>query len=48
MFPPIRKSQASGVDAELSQALDKYLSSPTINSRTDDDKTLILASRRRA
>jgi hypothetical protein len=47
MFPPLRKSQASGVDAGLSQALDKYLSSSTINSRTDDDKTLILASRRR-
>ncbi len=48
MFPAVRKSQASGVDAELSRALDKYLSSPTINDRTDDDKTLILASRRRA
>ena len=48
MFPPVRKSQASGVDAELSHALDKYLSSPTITTRTDDDKTLILASRRRA
>ncbi|MGE5150850.1 MAG: protein phosphatase 2C domain-containing protein, partial [Rhodospirillaceae bacterium] len=47
MFPPVRKSLASGVDAELSRALDKYLSSPTINNRTDDDKTLILASRRR-
>ena len=30
------------------RALDTYLSSPTINNRTDDDKTLILASRRRA
>ena len=48
MFPPVRQSQSSGIDAELSQALDKYLSSPTINNRTDDDKTLILASRRRA
>lgn len=47
MFPPVRKSQASGLDAELSQALDKYLSSPTVTNRTDDDKTLILASRRR-
>jgi len=47
MFPPVRKSQASGVDVELSRALDKYLSSPTITNRTDDDKTLILASRRR-
>jgi serine/threonine protein phosphatase PrpC len=48
MFPPVRQSQASGFDPELSRALDKYLSSPTINDRTDDDKTLILASRRRA
>jgi hypothetical protein len=48
MFPPIRKSQASGVDAALSRDLDTYLSGPLINSRTDDDKTLILASRRRA
>jgi hypothetical protein len=48
MFPPVRKSLVAGVDAELSRALDKYLSSPTINDRTDDDKTLILASRRRA
>jgi hypothetical protein len=48
MFPPVRKSQASGVDVGLSHALDKYLSSPTITNRTDDDKTLILASRRRA
>jgi serine/threonine protein phosphatase PrpC len=48
MFTAVRKSQASGVDAELSRALDEYLSSPLINNRTDDDKTLILASRRRA
>jgi hypothetical protein len=48
MFPPVRQSQATGVDADLSRALDMYLSSPTINDRTDDDKTLILASRRRA
>ncbi|MBS0524032.1 MAG: protein phosphatase 2C domain-containing protein [Proteobacteria bacterium] len=48
IFPPVRKSLVSGVDAELSQALEKYLSSPTINDRTDDDKTLMLASRRRA
>ena len=44
MFPPVRKSQASGVDAELSQALDEYLSSPTINEshrrRQDADPRL--------
>jgi hypothetical protein len=48
MFPPVRKSQAIGLDAALSRDLDTYLSGPLINSRTDDDKTLILASRRRA
>lgn len=48
MFASVRKSAASGVDAELSRALGDYLSSPRINERTDDDKTLILASRKRA
>lgn len=48
MFPSVRKSSVSGVDAALSAALDKYLSGPAITSRTDDDKTLILASRRSA
>jgi serine/threonine protein phosphatase PrpC len=48
MFPSVRRSQASGVDEALSQALDSYLSSSTVTARTDDDKTLILASRRRS
>jgi len=48
MFPAVRRSIASGVDAELSRALGGYLSSAPVNDRTDDDKTLILASRRRA
>jgi len=48
MFASVRKSAASGVDAGLSRALGDYLSSPRINERTDDDKTLILASRKRA
>jgi hypothetical protein len=30
----------------LSSRLEAYLSSPPVNERTDDDKTLILASRR--
>jgi hypothetical protein len=47
MFAPVRKSAASGVDVELSRALDGYLSGPAITARTDDDKTLILASRKR-
>lgn len=46
MFPAVRRSTASGVDAELSRALGGYLSSAPVNARTDDDKTLVLASRR--
>lgn len=48
MFASVRKSAASGVDDPLSRALGDYLSSARINERTDDDKTLILASRKRA
>lgn len=48
MFGSVRKSAASGVDAGLSRALADYLASPRINERTGDDKTLILASRKRA
>ena len=44
----VQRSAASGVDAELSRALGGYLSSAPVNDRTDDDKTLVLASRRRA
>jgi hypothetical protein len=47
MFPPVRKSTASGVDAALSAGLEKYLATKPVTDRTDDDKTLILASRRR-
>jgi hypothetical protein len=46
MFPSVRRSAKTGVDEALSEALGRYLSSPTITARTDDDKTLILASRR--
>ncbi len=47
MFGAVRRSKASGVDAKLSADLAEYLSSSPIDQRTDDDKTLILASRRR-
>ena len=43
-----QRSTASGVDAELSQALGGCLSSAPVNDRTDDDMTLVPASRRRA
>ncbi len=46
MFPAIRGSHATGEDAELSRALAQYLSTSKINERTNDDKTLILATRR--
>jgi hypothetical protein len=47
MIQPVRNSKALGLNEELSQALREYLASPTICERTDDDKTLVLASRGR-
>lgn len=46
MFVPVRTLEAKGVDPELSAGLERYLASPTICDRTDDDKTLVLATRR--
>ena len=46
MFPAVRALTESGSDEKLSQALAKYLDSPAICERTDDDKTLVLATRR--
>ena len=46
MFPSVRRSTAVGEDPELSRALAVYLSTAPINERTNDDKTLILATRR--
>jgi len=45
-FEPVRRSQAVGQDLALSQDLEAYLCSPAILQRTDDDKTLVLATRR--
>lgn len=45
MFPAVRQSRSLGEDPELSSGLKAYLSSPRICERTDDDKSLILASR---
>lgn len=42
---PVAKSPAKGCDVALSAMLGAYLVSDAINARTDDDKTLILASR---
>ncbi|HZS04936.1 MAG TPA: PP2C family serine/threonine-protein phosphatase [Blastocatellia bacterium] len=41
------RPRPGGYSQELSDALATYLNSEKVNSRTDDDKTLILASRRR-
>jgi hypothetical protein len=46
MFPAVRALQHEGWDASLSEILRSYLDSETINERTDDDKTLVLATRR--
>lgn len=47
MFPPVRTSAGEGVDAKLSEGLAAYLASPRVCARTDDDKTLVLATRRK-
>ncbi|MGE0133306.1 MAG: PP2C family serine/threonine-protein phosphatase [Blastocatellales bacterium] len=41
------RPRGGGYSRELSDSLAVYLNSEKINSRTDDDKTLILATRRR-
>lgn len=45
MFNSVRKAP-SGYSRRLSTALSEYLASPEVISRSDDDKTLILATRR--
>ncbi|MBY8825530.1 PP2C family serine/threonine-protein phosphatase [Sphingomonas colocasiae] len=46
MIAPLRSSTGDGRDAALSRALAAYLDGDTVNARTDDDKSLILAVRR--
>jgi hypothetical protein len=46
MMEPLRTRKDIGHVAQLSTALAGYLGSQTVNDRTDDDKTLIIASRR--
>lgn len=48
MFPPLRSSATEGYSEELSRHLADYLRTPAVTSRTDDDVTLVLASRRPA
>jgi hypothetical protein len=45
MIQPVRNAGTTGLDEALSQALRRYLGSSAICERTDDDKTLVLASR---
>jgi hypothetical protein len=45
VFPAVRALSTAGYDEALSEKLGQYLGSPTICNRTDDDKTLLLASR---
>ena len=46
MFSPLEKSAAYGRQISLSDSLVAYLSSASVNARTDDDKTLVLALRK--
>lgn len=46
MVKPLNSSSKFGKDRALSTALKKYLNSDSINSRTDDDKSLIIAIRK--
>jgi hypothetical protein len=46
MFPAVRSLDRDGLDSKLSESLEGYLNSKTINDKTDDDKTLVLATRR--
>ncbi len=43
MIAPLRNGNASN---DLNEKLEKFLGSPKINEKTDDDKTIILASRK--
>lgn len=45
IFSPVRSIEQTGQNAEISDKLGAYLESDAICQRTDDDKTLLLASR---
>jgi len=44
LFAPLRTAE-QGYSRELSESLAAFLASPRVNEKTDDDKTLVLASR---
>jgi hypothetical protein len=45
MFPAVRALEQEGLDTKLSKSLEDYLKSKAICDKTDDDKTLVLATR---
>lgn len=45
MFPPLRSSGSDGADVKLSNFLASYLVMPAVTAKTDDDLTLVLATR---
>jgi hypothetical protein len=45
LFPAFRSLCNSGYSADLSSQIEGFLSSERVNKRTDDDKTLLLATR---
>lgn len=47
LFSAVR-AEPPGHSRELSDRLQRFLDSPRVNARTDDDKTLVLATRRAA
>lgn len=48
LFPSLRMADTEEKIAILNRRLEEYLDSNAINTRTDDDKTLLLATRRKA
>ena len=44
MFPPVRRAKEAGLDDALCDHLAGYLATPQIAARSDDDRTLILAT----
>jgi hypothetical protein len=46
LLKPVRQSTINGYDENLSEKLRAYLGLPAFCERTDDDKTLVIASRR--
>jgi hypothetical protein len=46
LFPILRRSQIQGVDDQLCESLKSFLQSPAVCERTDDDKALVMLTRR--